>query len=750
MTEPSLLAASISMKEDAFRRFIASKPANAFAEAAAGIIVNGEDDFLAIRYLKKEGALFAAYIFRWGDRADEIMEHPCFKALLGACNFMEGDERGRVLISPGALNFLSDGIEAAFVLAPGTSARADDVTKAEMARFDRLLNKHIFESGMGPASYPYLITSPKIFPTKLRKKTEALLEKHRARLAKERIPSATPLNPVRLFGRYYYNGHFLIYAKPGRLRPLVGLDPLSLRQRPRGASDANHVVIDGHIVTTDPKTFKVHVCEQGRGTTFYTDANHVYGPNLTAIPGSDPGSFTLVDAGFFRDRAHWYAWDGTALTDVGTTARIDKSLHYLPLCLLTGSDSIYIGSTRLAMDASSFEIKRTKVSASSRALAWFSDKAGDAIVLCLNDMSGKIVFHHTDDPERLWEKLERGGEEKDSLTEACDTLPRADSAALDDPQGRQNLVAAFESWLETNFEQFHREHSHVNAFWSGINDYFYACWHLKAYQKIIDLYRKISDDAWRKPYIFHHTACAFVATGNMDQAVWEVRNALIYGYNRIDDLLVDPDIAPLFEREDFQSLKTYREQTKNGPGMLLPPELLQRLNAIDLEKNRHILNTIPERFTIPNEQIISLAFADHPDGEKPYRDALATFINSVARVAWQAQHFSLARKLYQATVDMPDLTPTTHLIVAIERYQEGFSCIDITGNDTEPREEFRQAAAALGRMQSCLADDREKAADPLWAEVSTNDLSAPFVAMAQSGDAALIQFWRENGLAQSQ
>jgi len=179
MTEPSLLAASISMTEDAYRRYIASQQASAFAEAAADIIMNGESEFLTIRYLETDRALFVAYCFPWEDRAEEIMERPYFKALLGACTFMEGHERGRVIISPGALNFLSDGIEAAFVLNPGTSARDDAMTDAEMTHFDELLNKHFFENVFegGPAHYLESIKRPEIFPAELCKMAEALLEK---------------------------------------------------------------------------------------------------------------------------------------------------------------------------------------------------------------------------------------------------------------------------------------------------------------------------------------------------------------------------------------------------------------------------------------------------------------------------------------------------------------------------------------------------------------------------------------------
>jgi hypothetical protein len=180
MTEPSLLAASISMKEKAYRRYITSEPANTFAEAAAVIIAYEEEDFLAIRHREADSTLFIAFLFRWGDSAEEIMERPYFKALLDACTFMEGDERGRVVISPGALNFLSDGIDVAFVLTPDASTQDDAVTDAEMAHFDALLNEHIFEAGLPVRYREEMIRKPEIFPAELRQKVEMLLEKLRS------------------------------------------------------------------------------------------------------------------------------------------------------------------------------------------------------------------------------------------------------------------------------------------------------------------------------------------------------------------------------------------------------------------------------------------------------------------------------------------------------------------------------------------------------------------------------------------
>lgn len=84
MTEPTLLAASIDIKEPAFRKFLRGKAGAAFAQAAASIIIGGLDDILVIRRDKTMSALHLVYIFRWADRAKDIMQRPYFEALLGA------------------------------------------------------------------------------------------------------------------------------------------------------------------------------------------------------------------------------------------------------------------------------------------------------------------------------------------------------------------------------------------------------------------------------------------------------------------------------------------------------------------------------------------------------------------------------------------------------------------------------------------------------------------------------------------
>jgi hypothetical protein len=455
------------------------------------------------------------------------MQRPYFQALLGASAFMEEGERGRVLISPGAYNFLAWGIEAAFILEPGGSKRDDKLSEAEMKRFNELLNKMLFDPEMAGLSYSEVIRRPKFFDTKLRKKVDAQLEKHRQRVAIERLPQATALHPVRLCANYHYNGHFMIYTAPGVIRPLPKLEPASFRQRDWGGSDAGHVVIEGRVIATEPESFTGHGC--GEGLRFYIDSERVYWPSLEPIEGADPKSFKCTRDGFGYDCKRWYYHNGSILSDVGANGRTDNSLYSFYLTLLIGDCSIYMGPVRLPLDAASFSIRRLQSPwGAGLALAWFCDKDGDLIVSSRTHTQ-QLKIERTANPEQLWESLRSQPKEEPQIQLALRALREAMPETMGGADEQRALVAFFEPWLEKNFETYRTEVPFDHDFWRGVNNYFYCCWELGEPAKILSLYPRIADGAWLHPYIFHHTACAVVSAGDLDAALEEVRRALMYG-----------------------------------------------------------------------------------------------------------------------------------------------------------------------------------------------------------------------------
>jgi hypothetical protein len=72
-----------------------------------------------------------------------------------------------------------------------------------------------------------------------------------------------------------------------------------------------------------------------------------------------------------------------------------------------------------------------------------------------------------------------------------------------------------------------------------------------------------------------------------------------------------------------------------------------------------------------------------------------------------------------------------HLFGAIALYREGLFWVDLQGDDSEPRPEFAEALAALERMRTSMAAEPTELFDLLWQEIAHDDVTAPFIAMAE-------------------
>jgi hypothetical protein len=298
---------------------------------------------------------------------------------------------------------------------------------------------------------------------------------------------------------------------------------------------------------------------------------------------------------------------------------------------------------------------------------------------------------------------------------------------------RQRAFAGFfESWLENNFERYRTERPFDHDFWRATNNYFYCCWQLGEPTKTLHLYPKIEGGAWWNPHIFHHTACAFVATGDLHAAAREVYRALVYGYEGVDDLLADPDIAALSSSEIFQSLKAYRQQRREQARPLLPAQLLRKPGPHSVSLYHELMREIQRRFVMPEENTISAAYAGHPAEELAYRQALKAFLDNYARAVWLCGRcFYSFKDIYKCIADVSGLSAMVHLFGAIALYREGFFWVDLQGDDSEPRPEFAEALAALERMRTSMAAEPTELSDLLWQEIAHDDVTAPFIAMAE-------------------
>ena len=740
MAEPSLLVASIPMDPTAYQRFVKAV-ADEFAAAAADIVINSSEDWLIFRYLKKEQSFFLAFVFRWSDAAEDIMKRPYFVALAKACEFLSAGHEGRMIISAGALNFMQDEIDAAFTLKGSGQQRQDAVDETEQKRFDGLLNKYLFAIEPGSTPYQDAMRKPSILEPKIRKKVDVLLEVRRQRIAIERVPHATPPQPVRLFENYHYNGHFMLYRKPGGMRPLAGLDPYTTLQRPWGASDTSHVAVGHRLIATDPSKFRVIPIPGGEGDALYRDERHVYDIQCRVIPGADPKSFKYIAGCYARDKDRWYHIDGTVLDDVGPHGRVDNTLYYNRNCLLISPTAVYMGARRLPVDAASFAIKRVERVRLPRSrelrMLWCTDNQGDLVVSDGSfgwDQDEAPTMTRTSSPQAVWDAAIASDDSAflPPLVRAVRTFEVQCPEVPPDEAGQQRIANFGAAWFAEHTDAFVQSEPYNDGFWRAVQNYFHACWQLKHPQAIIELYERVKTDAWWNPYVFHHTACAYVAAGALEQAVQEVRLALACGYERIDDLLVDPDLAPIMEHADFKAVKEFRDQHKDVRRPFLPGAVLRSLVAKNGAFGQLGMDgKLERRFYIPRNADIEAGF-DAPTAAT-YRCLLSATIDGIVRTSVRPEHYPcLDDDFYISIRNVPGLSASCHLAGALELFAEGWFWVDMKANDTEPRPEFAHAIDALKRMRQALAADLNAANDPLWLLVSGHPVSGPFIALANT------------------
>lgn len=100
------------------------------------------------------------------------------------------------------------------------------------------------------------------------------------------------------------------------------------------------------------------------------------------------------------------------------------------------------------------------------------------------------------------------------------------------------------------------------------NNFLWLCFKLEKYNEGSLWADKLQEVARENPYIYHHAACLYVKTGQLDKAIQQLKLAHKYRYPKIEDMLSDTDLEPLFTNKEFQLIK-------NKP--LLTREVLKKI-----------------------------------------------------------------------------------------------------------------------------------------------------------------------------
>lgn len=737
MSEPCSFTALIHMTPEALAALMRSRTLDPLADAIAGIVTDGLNDIVVFKYLKKEQALFAHYYFYYPEGLESILQQPGVSSLLAASEFKDAEVADRAVVSHDANNFTQSEPSAGFAIERGRFSRKDSFDAQTITAFDRLLDQHFFKVAEGLSdSGGQWFKNSRVIDTKLRRKVERKLEARQLLIARERVPSATSFRPVRLFDKYHYNGHFVLWSGRSPLVPLIGIDPHTIRQTGYGTADTNHVIVDGLVLRTDPARFKA--LRKGE-TTFYVSADCVYDDRMSPVAEADPKSFKLVHSAFARDKDRWYTHRGAPIEDVGGSARIDDSLYYTSLTLLLGELSVYLGDRRLPLHAPSCRVVRTRPLRKDSfygGLLWLADEEGDYIISLVGQFGQEpsLNVRRTSTPDACLGEEEAAWEALIATAIPIDALRHETRRAKDDEEAANTFVSFFEDWLSQHLDAQWRETPYNSFFWEGVDRYFEMLLRSGEHERLLEFYPRIEAEAWFWPQIFPRTALAYLALGRTEEAVEEIRRAVIYSHSSVLKLFEIPQIAALFEREDIVKLKAFADflNGRSGKGPPLPGELAR--HWLDAIPDRHRVRTaqhIFSHFHIPDAAFLDAIRSADADKAELYEQMLARFMN-VSMLDASTRHFPAydARKNYPVWGELPGLHPAVHLIAASSLYSEGFFWMDMKA-DSLPQVEFERAEFALCRAKA-LGTNSKWADDPDWQGFATNPVFAPLLELVEA------------------
>lgn len=732
MSEPCSFTALIHMTPEAFAALMRSKTLDPLADAIVRIVTNGLNDVVVFKYLKKDEALFAHCYFHYEEPLEALLEAPGIAAILAASAFKDMDTVDRAVISHDANNFTQSEPSAGFVIRRGAVDRDDSFDAPAIAAFDRLQDQHFFKLAETFGDGGHWIHNRRVLDTKLRRKVQRKLEARQRLIAKERIPTATALRPVRLFDKYHYNGRFMLWSGRSPILPLPQIDPHTVRQTAYGAADADHVVVDGVVLRTNPAKFKAL---RNDNTTYFVGPDAVYDAKMIPVAQADPKTFALVHGTFARDKERWwYTYRGEQLEDVGDAARIDDSLYFATLVLLLGDRSVYLGDRRLPVHAPSCRVVRTKPLRRDPfygGLIWLADDEGDSIISCVGRYGQEVRLdvRRTAQPDAAWSDAEAAWEALVEGELPMDVLGRETKKAQAGEVEASAFITFFEDWVSQHMEAHWREDPYNSFVWEGTERYFEMLLRQGAHEKLLDFYDKVGAEAWFHPPIFLHTALAYLALGQPEEAITEMRYAAVYSYSAASTLFEHPQIAPLLERDDVGDLQAFAAflRSRPGKGPPLPGELARHwLEAIP---DRHKVKATQRFFThfhIPNRAFLDSVRAVDAERAALYERSLAAFINA-CMLDPSTRHYIAydARRNYRIWGDLEGLHPAVHLIAASSLFAEGFFWIDMKAEDM-PHAEFERAVAALGRAKQ-LAAQTPWEDDPDWQKIAADPAYGPLL-----------------------
>jgi hypothetical protein len=661
MSQPVALIAAVSLDEASFKKFLRNQAAKDLATCIADVLSDNIPSYYVFRYLKPRGVLFAFIYFNHGN-ARMLAESRELAILHKLASFAGAGESGYVLAHLDAANLGPDDLTDAWRIIDGKCVPAGELPASTWAELHKDCAKYFYKAT--EIDFALNLSKRRIVDKSIVKRSEAIIEARRIEKLGSQLHLASFWHPLHFFGDYYFNGEF-VYHQRQRITLLRDIDPASFRPMPYGAADKSHVVLGGIVHKVDVATFEM--MQKGE-VTYFKDAACVYNERFVPVAGADPATFRLLTDYHAEDASNiYFCGISIAKADLGAF-KFHPAGYYHAQKLLIGERAVYLGGTRLALDPASFQVEATRELSRGSALdiAYVArDKNAAYLLTTAASTKREAIVIETDDPDGAIIGLEEAHAAERNADSDRPPSDTEDEAALDN----------FRAWADQHLDRLYGEYRYKEAissfdsagwFYMGVNNFLFLLFQAGQYEELLATYNKVRDTAWLNPHLFHHAACAYAALGQADKALEEVRNALLFGYEHMDRIWVDDDLALIRDDPRFHAMQgEFGDETlPSAPGRLilaiagLPDEFGQELTSGLVERYW-------QRFQFPNLRMLQgwLDDTDPTDEVRSvwlprYADALRSIYGE--RLLFPNFGFS-EHEFYQCYMNHEFLHPLVHL-----------------------------------------------------------------------------------------
>lgn len=395
-------------------------------------------------------------------------------------------------------------------------------------------------------SFVELLFSSKVVDKSIVNKVSSLQEKHRLANLVTFAKDATSLQPIHLFGHYYYNGKVIFSCKSGGWIYL-DIDLTSFKPTVYGAADSNHVLFQDKCIKTNPKKFKRVAKFE---TVFYLSEEGVLDEKGVLLQGSDATTFKFIEDFLAEDSFHLYFYGHVIPKASFNTYRIEQ-YPYQTEILITDT-AVYYNSYKLDVDGQSFSYKARLEKLSYRYFGFIGqDRMG--IFACLIEENKGILIRSNElvEEQFVLSIHEQYGDKYRRMDEEERIYLQKSSAIYQ----KEFIKKQHTPWLFYQVQE--------------IRDYAKIIWHKyqeskneKEFEPFWSLYVLTEPYFWIEAEVYKYVTLFYCVEQKRIEALDALRKIIIYGVFDMDEFFSHPGLDLINKEEYFLELRDYAQQHK--------------------------------------------------------------------------------------------------------------------------------------------------------------------------------------------